>query len=196
MRRMIGAAVMALLMPGAGMAAGQTAEERIELALARAGESGAFVLDLLNEKLAEGRAKGVDVDRIAAALERRTDALTRASEMLSGQTDVDAAALDAVANAYESGVSQAVLTSVFDTAPRERRFAAVAALSQLVEDGHTPSDALQRVQDALARGADLPGPAAAASGAPAGVPAGPPAVVPTPGAAPQGARPAGRPPLP
>ena len=53
-----------------------------------------------------------------------------------------------------TGVSETVLEAVAANAPRERRAVAIAVLTDLVNQGHTPEAALGRVRDALKRGPD------------------------------------------
>ena len=195
-------AVMLLSMPlaGIGRAQVQPPQDRINTAIARAREVGIPVA-LLESKVAEGRAKGIPLDRIAVAVERRAAALARASEALRGQLDAPAS-LGVAADAIESGVSEAALRAVAENAPRDRRNVAIAVLTQLVQQGHVPEDALARVRTALARGpaalANLPAEAGAGrrprTGAATPPPA-PPAGVPGPGSTPQAGRPegAGRP---
>jgi hypothetical protein len=195
--RSIAIILVTTLLAGGGLASAQTPEDRIAAALATAGEM-RIPVELLQDIVVEGQAKGAALDRIADAVARRLAALERASEALGGQSGVGAADLAAVADAHESGISDTVLEAVFDNAPRERRAVAIAALTQLVADGHVPAEALDRVIAALARGNDallsLPGQAAGSgAGAPAGIPAGPPAGVPAPGGVPQGGHPAGPP---
>ena len=151
--RMTVAAVTLAL--GSAMAANaqvQPPQERINTALARAREVGIPVA-LLESKIAEGKAKGVSLDRIAIALERRQAALERANQAMRGQADA-VASLAVAADAIESGVSENVLRAVADSAPRDRRNVAIAALTELVHQGQTPDAALQRVRDALKRGPD------------------------------------------
>lgn len=191
-------------------------EERIEAALERAKAAGIPVA-LLESKLAEGRVKGYPADRIATAVERREQALIRAREtMRRVNVDPDAATMAMGADALESGVSEAVLQSIAETAPQERRAAAVAVLTQLVQAGQAPEQALHRVREALGRGPEylgrLPGHAAIARerrGPPDGVggpgagggagpgvsgggAAGPPTAVPPPGTPPGSRSGAGR----
>jgi hypothetical protein len=206
-----GAAVIALALFGATTAAAQTPQARVDAAMARAKAAGIPVA-LLESKLAEGRAKGVPMDRIAAAVERRQAALERANTVLRGARDVDATGLGVGADALEQGISEAVLASVADSAPRERRAVAIAALTELVALGRPPQRALDQVREALKKGpealANLPAQAAAADGRGGGPPetrrgadsgrggrgdTAPPAAVPAPGGATQPARPGGPP---
>jgi hypothetical protein len=192
----------------ADAALAQTAQERVDAAIAHAREAGIPVA-LLDSKVAEGKAKGVPMDRIAAAVERREAALEKASQALSGRTDVTAADLSVAADAVESGVSAAVLKAIADTAPRDRRVVAIAALTELVKQGQVPEAALDRVKDALKRGPDalanLPAQAAAGqsrggrqpdvtgSSAGHGGGQGPPASVPAPGGSTEPTKPGGKP---
>ena len=141
-----------LLMLGiAGPALAQAPQERINKGLERARAAG-IPVELLESKIAEGKAKGVSLDRIAAVVERRLAALEHASAVLRGPRDAGTAGLGVAADAVEAGVNDAVLAAIADTAPRERRAVAIAALTQLVQLGHVPEEALERVRDALARG--------------------------------------------
>jgi hypothetical protein len=189
---------MLTLSPAPALA--QTTQDRIDAAVSRAREAGIPVA-LLETKVAEGKAKGVPMERIAAAVERREAALERASEALGG-SEHGVADLSVAADAVESGVSAAVLKAAADAAPRDRRVVAIAALTELVRQGTVPDAALARVKDALKRGpealANLPAQAAAGQGRGRGQPAGnqgngggngqggggaqgPPASVPAPG---------------
>ena len=205
MRIIIAVAMVALVVPGAGLALAQTPQERIDAAMERARDAGIPVA-LLDTKIAEGQAKGIPMFRIAAAIERREGALERASETLRGQSAIGTADLAVAADAIESGVSAAVLLAVFETAPQERRVVAIAALTQLVELGYVPEAALERVVEALERGSEallnLPAEAASAAGrrggppniqVPNGAGASPPAGIPAPGLPPLSNRPGGPP---
>jgi hypothetical protein len=185
--------VLALMGPASAVAQVQPPQQRINLALARAREVGIPVA-LLESKIAEGKAKGVSLERIAAVVERRQAHLEQVSAMLKDRQGVQAADLSMGADALESGVSEAVLQAVADAAPRERRVVAIAALTQLVEMGHTSAAALERVRDALTRGPEALAKLAAQSGARRGAPgaadpaagrgrgpSGPPSAVPPPG---------------
>jgi hypothetical protein len=200
-------AVLALFGAPAANAQVQPPQDRINTALARARQVGIPVA-LLESKIAEGKAKGVSLDRIAIAIERRQAALERARQALGGATEATTS-LGVGADAIESGVSEAVLKAVSENAPRDRRNVAIAALTELVKQGHAPEAALGRVRDALKRGPDalsnLPAEAAAGrrgggppegqgrgnAGGRAGGEPGPPAGVPAPGKPPQAGRPEG-----
>lgn len=206
--RFVMAAAMAMVVAGAELAFAQAQppQDRINTALARARQVGIPVA-LLETKLAEGKAKGVSLDRIAAAIERREAALERASQVMKGQEGSGAAELAVAADAVESGVSDAVLKAVSENAPRDRRAVAIAALTQLVLLGHGSEAALARVQDALKRGPqallNLPAeagrrgrgpenvqvPDAAGGGPRGGAVGGPPASVPAPGGTSQPTKP-------
>jgi hypothetical protein len=129
----------------------QPPQDRINTALARAKQVGIPVA-LLEAKIAEGKAKGVSLDRIAAAIERRETTLEHASRVMKGQPGNGDAELSVAADAIDSGVSDSVLRSIAESAPRDRRAVAIAALTQLVQLGHVPEAALDRVKDALKRG--------------------------------------------
>ena len=212
MRVVIAAAVLAFVAAAADPATAQTTEQRVNTALARARDAGIPVA-LLESKIAEGRAKGVPMERIAAAVERREAALERASQALHGRPDVGPPDLAVGADALESGVSDAVLRALADTAPKERRTVAIAVLTELVQMGHAPQAALDQVRDALKRGPDalvnLPAEASAAAGGRRRGPpeghgpddrggggdghSGPPSGVPAPGKPPQPKNPHGTP---
>jgi hypothetical protein len=206
MKGLFTSAALLLVLVRADVTLAQTApQKQVDAALARAKAAG-IPAALLESKIAEGRAKGVPMDRIAAAIERREAALERASEALKGRPDVSSGDLSVAADAVESGVSAAVLKAIAGSAPRERRTVAIAALTELVKQGRTPEAALERVKDALKRGPDalanLPAQAAAgdhgrpdgqlpdAAGGRGGA-QGPPASVPAPGQATQPTKPVG-----
>jgi len=149
-------AITALLTAGALPAfaqGGPGAQERVDAAIARARSQGVPV-SLLESKMAEGKAKGVPLDRIAAAIERREASLERAAQAMKGHGALTDADLSVGGDAVEAGVSNAVLTAVTDSAPRERRAVAIAALTELVQRGIAPDAALARVREALKRGPD------------------------------------------
>ena len=206
----VAVAVVVMALSGAvrANAQAQPPQERINAALARAQQVGTPVA-LLESKIAEGKAKGVSLERIAAALERRQAALERASQALRGEADA-VSSLAVGADAIEAGVSEVVLKAVGENAPRDRRNVAIAALTELVHQGQTPEAALARVREALRRGPDalsnLPAEAAAGrrgggppdgqrsgnAGGRAGAGSGPPGAVPAPGKPPQAGRPQGQ----
>lgn len=164
-----GMALLAVLLPAAGHA--QSPDERIGSAMTRAQETGIPVW-LLESKIQEGQAKGVPMDRIAAAVEARLSGLSRAAAAMQGVPGgVDAGQLSVGADALGAGVNEAVLAEIAGSATGEHRAVAIAALTHLVQQGTVPGEALLRVQDALARGpaalANLPG---AGSGPPFGTP--------------------------
>ena len=207
MKFRIGLGVMILTLAGLDLANAQVQppQDRINTALARARQVGIPVA-LLESKIAEGKAKGVSLERIADAVARREAALERASEALRGQPEA-ASSLSVGADAVEAGVSEAALKAIADNAPRDRRNVAIAVLTELVEQGHASATALERVTEALKRGPDalanLPAQAAAARaggagaasgrGGRSGAEGGPPASVPAPGSTPQAGRPGGPP---
>jgi len=129
----------------------QPPQERINTALTRARQVG-IPVTLLEAKIAEGKAKGVSLERIAAAIERRETTLEHANQIIRGQPGAGDADLAVTADAIESGVNDAVLKAVADSSPRDRRAVAIAALTQLVQMGRGSEEALARVQEALKRG--------------------------------------------
>jgi hypothetical protein len=195
------AALLALLPLGAEA---QTPQERLEAAMTRVQSAGVPV-SLLESKIEEGQAKGIPMERIAAAIEQRATALTQAQAAMGRRnSDLSEADLTAGADALSFGISEAILQSISETAPRERRAVAITALTELVALEIVPEEALQRVTEALARGpealANLPGQAQEGQGrrgsparigrAPDGEPGGPPSALPTPGQRPGATNPA------
>ena len=134
------------------VAAAETPQERIDQAMARAKDAG-IPIELLESKVAEGRAKGIAADRIATAVENRLHGLEQAKLIMTrGANDVDAAQLSVGADAISAGVGETVLEKIAASTGRDRRTVAVAALTQLVLHGMTPEAAFLRVKEALARG--------------------------------------------
>lgn len=132
-----------------------TAEARIEAALAAAVEAG-IPTSLLDSKIAEGKARGVAMERVAAAVEARLRGLTRAQEALM-QASLESTTegeLSVASDALEAGVSETALVAISETAPQERRAVAIAVLADLVRLGHAPERAQAQVEAALARGPD------------------------------------------
>lgn len=198
LRGTIACFAMVALLPVIAVA--QAPEERIDAAMARALEAG-IPVSLLESKQAEGRAKGIPMDRIAAAVETRLQHLEAARQAMElGADDVDADQLSVGADAIGAGVSQVVLEAIAASAAGEERSVAVAALTYLVSEGLASEIALERVTRALEQGppglAGLTVPGAGErpdGGPPEGIPpfgnagalgrgaGGPPASVPAPG---------------
>jgi hypothetical protein len=187
--------LMALLLP-VSLAAQQDPAARVRAAIGRA-EAAGIPVSLLEARVAEGRAKGVPMDRIAVAVERRAAALTSARDAMSGPRALSEGELAAGADAVESGIGGEVLRALIEGARAEDGAVAIAVLTFLHREQGLPVDqALARVKEALSRGPDalrsLPAQAAAARGrrGPPGTggAAGPPAGVPGPG----GQQPRGR----
>jgi hypothetical protein len=164
--------------PGSGFrdaAAGANAEARIEAARQRVAASGLPVV-LLDQRIAEGRAKGVPLNRIAEVVERRANALLAAGNALRPTVAAPSAAeLGAGADAVEAGIPADALRRVIADARSDDRAVALAVLTFLHSQRGLPVEtALERVREAAARGPaalrDLPARAAAARGG-----AGPPA---------------------
>lgn len=132
---------------------GQTtaAAQRVEAAKARAEQAG-IPLDLLENRITEGRAKGVSEERIADAIERRGAGLARAREaMVSAGIQPTSADLSVGADAIESGVDASALRVVIQAARAEDRPVALAVLSELVRQGMPVREARDRVTQALER---------------------------------------------
>jgi hypothetical protein len=130
-----------------------SAEARIEAAMQAAVGAGVPV-SLLEQKIAEGKAKGVPMARIAAAVEARQQALVQARDALQ-QAHLESTTtgeLSVAADAVEAGVSQTALIAISETAPQERRAVAIAVLTELVNLGHASEQALIQVQAAVQRG--------------------------------------------
>src|SRR5262245_27803667 len=85
LQRMAGVVFLTLL---AAVAVAQTPEARIEIAIERAQEAG-IPISLLESKRAEGKAKGIPIERIATAVETRLQHLERARQAIGrGATDL------------------------------------------------------------------------------------------------------------
>lgn len=149
--RMLCLATALVLSPAALSA--QDTNARVDAALQSALEAG-IPVSLLEQKIAEGKAKGVPMERIAAAVEKRLDALTHAQEALSkaGVESATEGELSVAADAVQGGVSQAALAAISQSSSGDNRVVAIAVLTDLVAMGHVPEEALTRVQGALARG--------------------------------------------
>lgn len=182
-------------LPLLAQSAAPSAQKRIDEAVARAAAVH-VPTSLLHDKVAEGRAKGVPLERIAAAVEQRAALLIRAQEVMGGAgRSVRAPDLSVGADALNAGVSATALRAVSEAAPEQNRALAIAVLSQLVAQGHASDEALARVRAALSRGGDelvrLPAEAARGRGRQGDPPGkgvgrggGPPASVPAPGTPP------------
>src|SRR5918911_1812095 len=116
--RAIGVFSAVLAMSPAALLA-QTPEQRIEHALQQAASAGVPV-QLLESKVAEGRAKGVPEARIADAIERRGEVLQRVQTAIGVRHQLTPEELGVAADAAQSGVQVAVLGALAQTAPRER----------------------------------------------------------------------------
>lgn len=197
------ALVLALWTVPVALQAQQTPETRIEAAKRRA-QAGGVPVALLESRVAEGRAKGVPMDRIAAAVERRATSLLRAQDAMRGARSVTSADLSAGADAVEAGIGEAPLREVITRARAADRPVAIAVLTYLHrEQGLPVSQALARVTAALGSGSEalrnLPTQARGnpnggqGGGRPEGVGqgGGPPAGVPAPGRPPEAGRPDG-----
>jgi hypothetical protein len=156
----------------------QTPEQSIDRALSQARQSGVPV-ELLESKIAEGRAKGVPMARIVAAVERRLQTLQRVQTTVQGVHALTTPEMGVAADALQAGVSESALLTIIGAAPGDRRAVAIATLTQLVQLGQASDVAVRNVTAALQRGPEallsLPTQAAAAAarrGPPTGGPAG------------------------
>ncbi len=132
------------------------AQARIEAAL-QAAAAADIPVALLESKVAEGKAKNIPVERIAAAVEMRLHGLTRALETLK-RAEVNGASeteLAVTADGLEAGVSQNALVQISRNAPAERRAVAIATLTGLVQLGHASEHALARVSAVVRSNAGL-----------------------------------------
>lgn len=156
MRYRIQAAALALLLVPAALGAQQeSAATRIQAAFATAAEAG-LPVSLLESKVQEGRAKGVPEARIAAAVEARLSALSRAHSALTraGAQGIVAADLAVAADALQGGVEERSMVDVMTRVPAGRRAVATAVLTELVELGLASEVALARVHAAVAQGGE------------------------------------------
>jgi len=130
-------------------------QARLDAALSTALQAGVPV-SLLEGKIAEGKAKGVPMDRIAVAVEQRLEALTDAHTALmkAGITSTTDGQLSVAADAVQAGVSQTALVAVSKDASEGTRAVAIAVLTDLVAQGQASAQALEQVQAALAHGPD------------------------------------------
>jgi hypothetical protein len=179
-RRMLTLAAALVVAPAAlfaqdsTAAAGNTADARVATALDAALEAG-IPVSLLERKIAEGKAKGVPMARIATAVEKRLDALNGAREALTkaGLESTSEGELSVAADAVQAGVSQTALLAISQRAPEASRAVAIAVLADLVAQGQASEQALARVEAAITRGpealANLGAQSAGQAGAAAGL---------------------------
>jgi hypothetical protein len=94
------------------------------------------------------------MERIAAAVEKRLDALVKARDAMTkgGLESTTEGELSVAADAVQGGVSQTALATISQSAPQDRRAVAIAVLTDLVTLGHASEQALTQVQTALSRG--------------------------------------------
>jgi hypothetical protein len=139
------------LLPALALA--QTPEQRIGRALERAQAVGVPV-ELLESKVAEGRAKGVPTARIAPVVEQRLEVLQRVKTDFGDRHQLTPAELGVAGDAVQAGVNEAVVATLSGRAPRDRRAVAIAVLTELVKRGDASEVALAKVSEALGRGGD------------------------------------------
>jgi hypothetical protein len=141
---------------GQAQSPARTPQARIDAAMSVAAEA-KIPAELIKSKVAEGEAKRVPPERIAAAVEARVTSLVRASETMK-KADVtmqNAGELAVSADALDAGVSESALISVTREAPPERRTVAIAVLADLVLLGNASERALTRVSAAVRSSAAL-----------------------------------------
>jgi hypothetical protein len=151
--RKIMVVLAAALLPAGVNAQQADSEARVQTALEAAAVAG-IPVSLLDSKIAEGKAKGVPMDRIAVAVEARLNALISASDALQ-QARLESTStgdLAVAADAVEAGVSQTALVEISQLAPQERRTVALAVLTNLVALGQASEQAVIQVTSALERG--------------------------------------------
>lgn len=137
----------------AGTAQAQTpADARMAAARQQASDAG-IPVSLLDSKIAEGRAKDVEPDRIATAIERRLTSLLRAHRVMTVNPALHLSPVDLKvgADALEAGVGEPVLSSLAGSTPAPHRAVAVAVFTQLVQQGEPPAQALEQVRTALGK---------------------------------------------
>lgn len=141
---------------GQGQTQARTPQARIDAAMSAAAEAN-IPAELIKSKVAEGEAKRVPPERIAAAVEARVTSLVHASETMK-RADVtlqNSGELAVAADALDAGVSETALVSVTREAPPERRTVAIAVLADLVLLGNASERALTRVSAAVRSSAAL-----------------------------------------
>jgi hypothetical protein len=141
-----------------GQAQGQarTPQARIDAAMSAAAKAN-VPAELVKSKIAEGEAKRVPPERIAAAVEARVTSLVRASETMkrAGVAIESAGELAVTADALDAGVGESAVVRVTREAPAERRTVAIAVLADLVRLGNASDRALARVSAAVTSSAAL-----------------------------------------
>jgi hypothetical protein len=154
-KRVVVAVTLLALVPGMLQAQGSDeAAQRIQAAQARVAQAG-IPADLLATKIAEGRAKGVSEERIAAVAERRAAGLITAQAALAGSGKrIGGRELAAGADALDAGVEANSLRTVIQQARDEDVAVALAVLGELVKQGVPAEQAHERVTAALQRGGD------------------------------------------
>lgn len=141
---------------GQSQSQARTPQARIDAAMTAAAEANVPV-ELIRSKVAEGEAKRVPPERIAAAVEARVKSLVHASETMK-RADVEASGageLAVTADALEAGVSETAVVRISKEAPEERRTVAIAVLADLVRLGNASERAFNRVSAAVTSSAAL-----------------------------------------
>lgn len=133
-----------------------SAQARIDAAMKAAAKAN-IPSSLLESKIAEGGAKGVLADKIAAAVEARLNTLLHASAVMdsAGIQSRTAAELLITGDALQSGVSDSAVVQVYRNAAPGRRVVAMAVLADLVRLGVTSQVAFDRVNATLSSSSAL-----------------------------------------
>src|SRR5690606_16834269 len=130
MNRGLVIAALLVVTTGVAQARAQDAAARIDAARRSVAEAG-IPTSLLESRIAEGRAKGIPLERIAGVVERRALALGEAHRALAGAAALGPADLSAGADAVEAGIDGASLRAVIAGARAEDRPVAIAVLTYL-----------------------------------------------------------------
>lgn len=131
-------------------AASGDAQARINAAFEQATSVG-VPASMLESKVAEGRAKGASMARIAAAVEHRLEVLTQAHSAIAARGEAASRAeLAAAATALEAGARKEDVREVRESAKPEQRPAALTLLAEFVAEGRLPAQAVAGVQAAIA----------------------------------------------
>jgi hypothetical protein len=114
----------------------QTPQVRIDAVLAEAARLQLPVSGLKN-KVAEGRAKNITPEKIAAVVEARLKSLSRASEVLTRMnvTVRNAGEVALLADALEAGIRENLAVETLRSIPVDRREVAMSTLTSMVRSG-------------------------------------------------------------
>jgi hypothetical protein len=138
-----------LLLPAA--LHGQAAQARIDAVLAEAARL-QLPVSVLKNKVAEGRAKNVPAEKIAAVVEARLKTFVRASDVLTRMNITARGAGEVVllADALDAGIRENIAVETLRSIPPERREVTMSALTSMVRGGVVTELQLADVQRASA----------------------------------------------